>query len=222
MKKDLVDNCKICKGKFLATFPLLHILLDMIDEYYSNLCSLIKNKPIDNSECGYQYGLLMSFIRSSITVEELILNGMNIEAIVLIRKQVELLARLEELKSLEYKSLKGKTPNIKNVGEIKRTYHQLSEIAHSSVRETLHLLGVVNAIDGDYINLSITPVFDNNLVISMNFHFELFMRFFIWCEENILKKTNFKKYTEDKKWVLNVFIPMGIESKLPYFEHFKQ
>lgn len=221
MKELFEIECNKCKAEFEATYPLLPSVLDSINGYYAELFNLIKNHLVDNSALGYQYGLIVSFIRSSITIENLILNGMNIEAICLIRKQLELLARLEELNEKNYSELIHKTPNMKYVGEKKRTYSQLSEISHSSVRETLHLLGIAESNVGVSIGLSITPIFDKNLIISMNYQIDLFFSFFSWIEQSVIKNISKDKFSHDCKWIYEEFIPKGVKSKVPYFDRFK-
>lgn len=214
-------KCNKCKVEFIASYPLLPSVLDCINGYYAEILNLIKNHPVDNSSFGYQYGLIVSFVRSSITIENLILNGMNIEAICLIRKQLELLARLEELNTKDYSELRCKVPNVKFAGSKKQTYSQLSEISHSSLRETLHLLGITESNEGESLELSITPIFDNNLVVSLNYQIDLFFSFFSWIEQSVIKNISKDKFSHDCKWIYEEFIPKGVKSKVPYFDRFR-
>ena len=66
-------------------------------------------------ESSYQIGLSASFIRSYYLVTDLFMNGDLIEGLVLLRKQIEVLARITELEENTVAKLRGKTPNIKHI-----------------------------------------------------------------------------------------------------------
>ena len=77
---------------------------------------------------------MISYVRTHFIVTDLILNGDLVEAVTLIRKQLESVARLNELDQRPLHKLEGKTPNIRMFfehggGEM---YGHLSEVAHFS------------------------------------------------------------------------------------------
>lgn len=90
----------------------------------------------------YQQSLLSSFVRSTVVSVELIVNSELIEAVTILRKQFELLARLYELDKNDSTRLVGKTPNLSALKtKIKQLYSKFSEGAHSSAYASMALLG---------------------------------------------------------------------------------
>jgi hypothetical protein len=106
---------------------------------------------------SYQIGISASFIRTHFLVAEFILNGDLVEAIVLIRKQLESLARLHELDSKPLQKLTGKVPNIQNSlkAGTRQMYEELSEVAHFSTPRVTTLLHVAER--GELIGPSLLP-----------------------------------------------------------------
>lgn len=94
---------------------------------------------------SYQITVSASFVRTHFLVNDFILNGDLVEAMTLIRKQLESLARLHELDSAPLLKLSGKVPNIKNVlkGAAGKIYGDLSEVAHFSTPRVAELLHIV-------------------------------------------------------------------------------
>ncbi|MGA2337528.1 MAG: hypothetical protein ABSG08_19325 [Terriglobales bacterium] len=115
-----------------------------------------------SSKVSYQISVSASFIRTHFLVNDFILNGDLVEAITLIRKQLESLARLHELDSEPLLKLSGKVPNIKNIlkGTAGRMYGDLSEVAHFSTPRVAELLHVVE--HGELVGPSLLPVFTQN------------------------------------------------------------
>jgi hypothetical protein len=82
---------------------------------------------------SYQIALSCDFDRCRFVTKKLLEGGNINEAITLIRRLVESLARLRETEILSLEELIGKTPNIKHsLGPASRMYGELSKIAHSS------------------------------------------------------------------------------------------
>src|SRR5699024_2970562 len=84
-------------------------------------------------------------IKTHLLLNDIILDGNLIESFVLLRKQLESLARLEELNAHSVEDLERKTPNIKSAlqGNARRMYGELSKIAHFSCFQVNCLLSVV-------------------------------------------------------------------------------
>jgi hypothetical protein len=93
------------------------------------------------------------------------LGGEIIEAVVIMRKQIELLSRLQELVSgQELERLNKKTPNVAYLKTpLKTTYGDHSEISHSATARIFELLGSISTHDGVYIALY--PVFQGNVYV---------------------------------------------------------
>ncbi len=107
----------------------------MVDGLVASLQDKL-SQPIEKVDSGIscQIGLVTSYVRTHFIVTDLILNGDLVEAVTLIRKQLESVARLNELDQRPLHKLEGKTPNIRMFfehggGEM---YGHLSEVAHFS------------------------------------------------------------------------------------------
>ena len=75
-------------------------------------------------EISYQLGLSASFIRTHFLISELFMNGDILEAITLIRKQLESVTRMYELDSKPLQKVLKKTPNVQKIfrNSGKKTY----------------------------------------------------------------------------------------------------
>lgn len=94
-------------------------ILELMDLYVVSIINRFQNVSGMGETDNYKLALIVSFIRTQLIVSEHILNSELIEATVLERKQLELIARLSEIdKKAKNKEtlnkLKGKTPNIGN------------------------------------------------------------------------------------------------------------
>jgi hypothetical protein len=120
----------------------------MIDGLMAMLANEVTT-PIANvtEASSYQISLSASYIRTHFVACELIMNGDVVEAFVLVRKQLESLARLNELDSKPLAKLHGKTPNIQNAlkGGAGKIYGDLSEIAHFATPRVSEFLGCLSS-----------------------------------------------------------------------------
>jgi len=165
----------------------------LIDGLISNLY-LCVNSPIDKrlENTEYQLVLAASFIKTHLTLHRIILEGEIIESYVLLRKQLELLARLNELNNQPKTDLEGKTPNIKNVngGISGRLYGMLSKISHFSTSDVGEILNTVKV--GNKREVDIFSVYSRESTPCMDLRIYLGITFIRWFTEKI----------ED--WYLNV------------------
>lgn len=138
--------------------------------------------PISNTtpEASYQIGLAASFTRSHYIVSSLLLEGELIEAVTLLRKNLEVLARLNEVEQLPLDQITGKTPNAKYAFDDKKApvYGHLSEIAHFSTPDAGDLLQP--AVVGDRIGPRIVPAYDERAAGYMDLLQYLAIRFAQW------------------------------------------
>jgi len=93
--------------EFYAANEAYSRLIDLICESTFSQALEIQNEV---TLTKYQHALLASFVRSTVISVELIVKSELVEAVTILRKQVELLARLYELENKEFESLSGKTP----------------------------------------------------------------------------------------------------------------
>ena len=146
----------------------------------------------------YQQSLLSSFVRSTVVSVELIINSELIEAVAILRKQVELLARLYELEKNDSKNLLRKTPKISTLKtNIKRLYSKFSEGAHSSTYGSMSLLGFYK--NRKRKNHLFYPEFTENTEIIFDNWLFVFFEFTIFVLD--FKTTRLKAYdkTNDER-----------------------
>ena len=138
-----------------------------------------------NQSSSYQITLAASFIRTYFLVTDLIMNGDVVESFVLVRKQLETLARLNELDSRPLAKLDGRTPNIQNVlkGGAGRIYGDLSEIAHFSTPRVAEFLNIIER--GEATGPSIPNVYSERAVACMDMCHFIALYFQIWMAEKL-------------------------------------
>jgi len=122
------------------------------------------NKPIARvDESGeYQISVSASYIRSHFLINDLIMNGDLQEGAILIRKQIESVARLNELDVKPLDRLLTKTPNLKACfknGE-GRIYSSLSEAAHFGDSRIAELLTVSEDPSRGVAVVSVYPTYN--------------------------------------------------------------
>lgn len=223
--KELCKQKRVARASFFEICPQARGLLDIMDCYFSTLCNNLRKTSIttERKDDIYQSKLVISFIRTYYVINHLTVDSDLIEANTLIRKQLELLARIEEIvKNREYenpKKLEGKTPNVACLGNIKGSYGQLSEIAHSAKEETLDLLGVEATEEN--VGYQLMPVYSNNTLITFSNQINVTLNFvvemFRFQEELLGSNTE----EEHELELLNSFIELGKCSNIPYFKNWE-
>ena len=178
---------------------------------------------IDN----YKFALIVSFIRTQLIITEHILSSELIEATVLERKQVELIARLSEIdKNVSKKEtlhkLKGKIPQVGkgNLSEnLKNMYGMFSEIAHSSKPEPFALLS--ENLNNDTIGYNVLPEYNStNTIVALNNHIQIFFDFSIYMFR--FQEEYIPSYTNDNEMeLMSNIIEKGKLAKLSVFERFQ-
>lgn len=154
----------------------------VIDGLMSMIAGRISQK-IENisPEISYQIGLSASYIRTHFIVFDLVMEGCIIEAMVLMRNQLESIARLNELDSKPLHKLEGKVPNIQNVlnKQSGKIYGHLSEVAHFSKPGVSELMHVVEQGDGR-IGPSLYPIYHERNFASSDLNCFLAVYFLAW------------------------------------------
>jgi hypothetical protein len=128
-------------------------------------------------------------------VADLLVQGELIEAATLLRKQMELVSRLNELgTAIDIEELIGRTPNIKHLREdLRRMYGEYSEVAHSSHPRSLQFLGTIEKDGREYTQLY--PVFHENLHAGLSHLVLVTAEFFRWT--TTFYQRNFPEYVQD-------------------------
>jgi hypothetical protein len=133
---------------------------------------------------SYQISVVASFVHTHFLVSDLIITGDLVEAITLIRKQLESLTRLHELDSKPFLKLAGKVPNIKNFqAAAGRMYGDLSEVAHFSTARVSELLHVAER--GELVGPSLLPVFTERSFACFDMAHFVTVYFIAWVTEKL-------------------------------------
>jgi hypothetical protein len=158
---DFLSRQNICRDKFrereTSEQNSIRIMIDgiLIE------CTERLKEPVahTNEKISYQIAIIVSYIRTHFIITDLLMNGNLIEGLVLVRKQLEAIARLKEIEGKDLRSLLKKTPNIKNAihAEASRIYGFLSETAHFSTPDVAELLNIFEK--DERIGPSLFPAF---------------------------------------------------------------
>jgi len=201
------ESREICREQYRKTEKSEeNSLRILIDGQISLLAQKVQQKIEDVSpEISYQIGLSSSFIRTHFLATDAFMGGDLVESLVLIRKQLESLARLHELDSKPLQKLAGKVPNIQNVlkGEAGRMYGHLSEVAHFSKPRVAELLHVVE--EDELIGPSLMPVFNERCFACLDMNCFIALYFIAWLVAKL--PTWYPEYdnTEEQKMIIMAF-----------------
>ena len=197
------------KGTFIAKetdgLAAVRLTLDgQISRLFLRFLDKIDNT---NEKISYQLYLSASFIRTYFIINDLILSGDIIEAITLIRKQIENLTRLIEINEKPLTKLLKKTPNVCNVLDKmgKSIYPELSEIAHFGTPRVGELIKMDKAGEGKS-GPSVLPAFSSKLFDVYKEHAFISITFVFWIIE-FLKSIYQEKYdcTSDELLMEHIF-----------------
>jgi hypothetical protein len=167
---------------FLTKRPRANLLVATATELVANLTYFSTDKDIRPIKNGhYINDLIASFCRSQFAAADFVIYGELVEAATIIRKQMELLARLKELSAGEaLEDLIGDTPNVRHLmPNLRKLYGEYSAIAHSSTPQKLQLLGEVEKDGLTYTPLY--PLFDENAYVALNHLIILTFEFALWA-----------------------------------------
>jgi hypothetical protein len=167
-----------CREIFIEQESEKHFALRvMVDGLIARLArQLGKEVQATDAEISYQLTIGASFIRSHFLINDLAMTGHVVEALILVRKQLESFARLCELDSATVLKLEKKVPHIGRVmKQAGRLYGELSEVAHFSTPRVGELLHIMK--DGSLAGASLSPVFtescfgciDRSQFVALNF-----------------------------------------------------
>lgn len=193
---------EIAKNNFFDKNPQISNLIEAINSYVATVMLDLSGKNFRSLENGLYIGdLIVSFTRTHFIVVDLILYSELLEAATLMRKQMELLARLNELKSSKDPSLLlNKTPNLSMLStQLKRLYSDYSEIAHSANPEKLSLLGKTLHDEKRYT--TVYPQFDENSYVALQHLILSVFEYFLWAHV-FFKENNFgHDIKSSEKWL---------------------
>lgn len=184
---------KVAQREFLKFNEDANLLVATTNELVASLTLFISGKSFREIDNGlYVADLMASFCRSHFIACDLLLGGELVEGAVIVRKQIELLARLNEItKGLNIDRLIRKTPNIKHLKtRLNRLYSDYSEISHSASPKVMELLGRKEYEEGVFTPLY--PEFQKNSYVSMQHLVMCVLEYYVWSA-NFFSE-NFKDY----------------------------
>lgn len=184
---------KRAQHEFLLYNEHASSLIALTSELVASMTLFVSGKDFRRIDNGlYVADLMVSFCRSHFIASDLIVNGEIIEGAVIVRKQIELIARLNELSSgLSVEKLVKRTPNTKHLKSgLNRLYSEYSEIAHSASPKVMYLLGRKELEAGEFTPLY--PEFQENAYVSMQHLVLTALEYYVWCTNFLMD--NFAEY----------------------------
>ena len=143
--KDYVHNLdfhrKEALKSLLAEYPGIIGVFGRMTSFFTALCARLNDVKVPYEALQYKLLLAVSFMRTHICVCEHIFNSENVEAATLMRKQLELIARMREVEVKDLENLYEKVPNVVFGRPMNVLYGILSKIAHNADMESLDMLG---------------------------------------------------------------------------------
>lgn len=158
----------------------------LVDGAVASMTMKMTQKIQETSETiSYQISLAASYVRTHFIINDLIMSGDLIEAITLIRKQLESLTRLHELDKKPVGKLAGKVPNVRHIFNQAsgRLYGELSEIAHFAKPRVGELLHVIE--EAERVGPNIMPVYSERCIGCYDLQVFLAIYFLGWFTEKL-------------------------------------
>jgi len=166
-----------CRRAFFEQHPVYQSL-DRVG--VDSIAALALSIQRDATLTTLQFYLMASFVRSSAVSFDLIAASELTEGVTVLRKQVELVARLTELDTIPPGDLFGKTPNVGVLPlKLRRFYGAYSAAAHSSAPGQLALLGFFR--DRVRVHHPIFPEFTENTGLVFQHWMGVLSAFTIWA-----------------------------------------
>lgn len=182
---------RVAQNDFLRLNPNANDLVAISGELVSSIVLFLSGKCIRDISNGLYIGdLIISFCRSHFISVDLILGGELVEASVILRKQMELIARLNEcMENVDIESLIKRTPNVKHLKtKIKRLYSDYSEIAHSASPNSISILGRIEHEGNNFT--PVYPIFEKNSYVALQhltlLVFEFYLSWLPFSESNLV------------------------------------
>lgn len=182
--------------EFVDQNPDLIQLLAVSNEYLAGCMLNLSGKDFGQVPHGlYACDLIVSFTRTYFIAIDLIRQGELIEAAVLVRKQIELLARLHELSANnDLDAMIRKTPNVKSLTtKLRKLYSSYSEVAHSA--DPIHLQQLGRIEDERHIWTSVYPQYSENAAITFQHILLSLAEFHGWASPNLSEVFSEEEYS---------------------------
>jgi hypothetical protein len=207
------------RNQFLANNPGATQLLAIMNDYVAKVMFALSGQDISSVDhARYVSGLMVSFTRTHFIAADLVTCCDLIDAATLLRKQFELVARLQELEAVQsIEKLLNRTPNIRHLHtHAKKIYSEYCRVAHSAHPEPLQLLG--ESIEHEHTFTAVYPHFDPNAYVALQHQFLTVIEYYVWAHRFLRRwplRYNFEwgeKWLDDALECHERVFPDGVES----------
>lgn len=200
-----------------AEYPDVKGVFGRMISFFTELCRRLDGVEVGDEALQYKILLAVSFMRTHICVCEHIFNSENIEAVILMRKQLELIARMREVEVKDLENLYEKVPNVVFGRPMNNLYGILSKITHNTDLESLDMLGY-RMDDETHKQFSLYPIYNENTIYSFDIAIGLFLMFVM--ESIFLQKQLFPDYDikADGDAIVD-FFQYGQSTNIPFFKN---
>jgi len=212
-----------CRDKALDTllqeYPQIPGVFGRMTTYFTAFSRRMDSLEVNNELLQYKLLLAVSFMRTHICACEHIFHSENIEATTLLRKQLELIARMHEVEVKDLAKIYDKVPNISFARPLNVLYGQMSKVAHNADMGSLDMLGYLMD-DEKHKRFCLYPIYNENTIYSFGVAIGQFLMFVV--ETILLQKAIFEEYNvqEDGDMVTE-FLRYGLTTEIPFFKYLK-
>ncbi len=215
-KEKLIDARQYAEKRILEDFPEVKVIIDKTIDFFTIITNKLDGVEFADEKQQYKLLLMVSFMRTHYVINELIIYSEIVEAATLMRKQLELLARLNEIDVGELEKLDKKVPQMKHLPELKEYYGLWSQVAHNASFNSLDLLGY-NMDDEAHKRFYVQPTYTDNTVETLNMNLDLFMMFGLIVVD--FMKTVFSGYKADEEIQFLLSLnEYGRKTNIPFFK----
>ncbi len=217
---NLVSFREEASNALVAEYPGVKGVFGRMVSFFTEFCQRLDGVEIGDEALQYKILLAVSFMRTHICVCEHIFRSENIEAVTLMRKQLELIARMNEVDVKDLNELYDKVPNVGFSRPMNVLYGLMSKIAHNANYESLDMLGY-QMDDESHKRFSVYPIYTPDTIRSFDHAIGLFVWFVIAAariQEEIIP--GYDKQAEGE--ALMKFFEYGKTTGIPFFESLKE
>ena len=199
----------------LEEYPGIPGVFGRMTSFFTNLSGALEGIEVRDEGLQYKLLLAVSFMRTHVCACEHIFRSENIEAVVLLRKQLELIARMKEVDVKDLSQLYNRVPNVGFGRPMNEFYGIMSKVSHNSDLDSLDMLGFQMA-DDNHKHICIYPIYTPNTIRSFDLAIGQFLMFLL--EAVHLQKALMPNYDiqSDGGYFME-FIEFGKTTNIPFF-----
>ena len=208
------------RANLLEAYPAIPGVFGRMTSFFTELCRRLEGVKVGDEALQYKTLLAVSFMRTHVCACEHIFNSENIEAVTLMRKQLELIARMREVDVKDLSELYNKVPNVGFGKPMNVLYDLMSKIAHNASFDSLDLLGY-RMDEESQKHVSVYPIYTPDTIRSFDHAIGLFVLFVVEAArflEAIIP--DYDKQADGE--ALMAFFEYGITTGIPFFESLKK